>query len=634
MEVADSRNLQSSQILKLNLKHDVLVDSQKGVVVDVHKSHLKNTYERKIEPVSKRDLSSNLHEIEVRDASQNVIGQIGNSAPSQHDVEAFAGNGNEVVIDETDEDEDEESSCDDDDGMSAEDILSKLKLQQYTKIFKSEELDFESDIKSLNDQDLSGLGLKKGHRVRMLKFLSRVGDFNLGKSIKKIFNKKKFKGLVKYIPQFSAEGYDYECDIQDLDEAEMSRLGMKLGHRKRFRNRYLTKRNSPPRASEETTPNQNSLRSRRHINEFTPAQRIPFQAGSATPLNKSDTEHIDEKTADFLPPRSSVRHFSTPEGGPQIPSSQVESNWHEPREERRQGDMRHMDLAHDSYHNYHGYRYDSPQLGYSSYSNDIHYPGESFQRNGPGRNYLSLFEDPVYPEHMYDDDDYPRGDLTLKDEDSLGPQAGEVEFSDTFTAYGARPKIAKYYGDPRVAKNRKAAGLFFSDTSVTWSQTRKLNLQRQITPVPIKIPLHQKNLWWESPTITLNMFAPYSSRLVNGQKTIETRNYALPKECKGIRIGIVEIMPRGLPSKKPELIGEVIFVDCKEYVSRDQWERDAPFHQVALDDQRFGWRKSKKKFGWVVHTCQTYNKSIRQAASPHCNNRVHYTRNFFVWAYV
>ena len=59
------------------------------------------------------------------------------------------------------------------------------------------------------------------------------------------------------------------------------------------------------------------------------------------------------------------------------------------------------------------------------------------------------------------------------------------------------------------------------------------------------------------------MFAPYSTQLVKGEKTIETRNYQLPNKCKGVRIGIVEIMPKGLPSKKPELVGEVVFVDCK-----------------------------------------------------------------------
>jgi len=169
----------------------------------------------------------------------------------------------------------------------------------------------------------------------------------------------------------------------------------------------------------------------------------------------------------------------------------------------------------------------------------------------------------------------------------------------------------------------------------TWSQTRRVrNLNRPMIPISIKIPLHEKHLWWESPTVTLNMFAPYSTQLVKGEKTIETRNYQLPNKCKGVRIGIVEIMPKGLPSKKPELVGEVVFVDCKEYTSREEWEADAPYHKIDVNHELFGWKKNRKKYGWVVHTWQSYDRTIREAASDYCNTRIHYTKNFFVWAYV
>lgn len=200
------------------------------------------------------------------------------------------------------------------------------------------------------------------------------------------------------------------------------------------------------------------------------------------------------------------------------------------------------------------------------------------------------------------------------------------------SALGLSPN-SKPYHDPR--RDRKTAPEGSETYRLTWSQTRRIqNLNRPMIPVSIKIPLHDKHLWWESPTVTLNMFAPYSSSLVNGDKTIETRNYQLPNKCKGVRIGIVEIMPKNLPSKKPELIGEVVFVDCKEYTSKEEWEKDAPYHKVDANDERFGWKKNKKKFGWVVHTWQGYDRAIREAASEYCNTRVHYTKNFFVWAYV
>ena len=41
----------------------------------------------------------------------------------------------------------------------------------------------------------------------------------------------------------------------------------------------------------------------------------------------------------------------------------------------------------------------------------------------------------------------------------------------------------------------------------TWSQTRRVrNLNRPMIPVSIKIPLHEKHLWWESPSKILFFF--------------------------------------------------------------------------------------------------------------------------------
>jgi len=219
----------------------------------------------------------------------------------------------------------------------------------------------------------------------------------------------------------------------------------------------------------------------------------------------------------------------------------------------------------------------------------------------------------------------------IKNPNGKKPTSKPAREFEGVTALGLSP-TNKPYHDPRRERKAPEGN---EPYRLTWSQTRRIqNLNRPMIPVSIKIPLHDKHLWWESPTVTLNMFAPYSHALVNGEKTIETRNYQLPNKCKGVRIGIVEIMPKNLPSKKPELIGEVVFVDCKEYTTKEEWEKDAPYHKVDPNDERFGWKKNKKKFGWVVHTWQAYDRAIREAASEYCNTRVHYTKNFFVWAYV
>lgn len=248
---------------------------------------------------------------------------------------------------------------------------------------------------------------------------------------------------------------------------------------------------------------------------------------------------------------------------------------------------------------------------------------------GPASGYLTYQAQPANPQFQYPyPNSHPQVNPTVSHH---GPQLSLPYHSvSPANLMSARSTVSSSSTPKSSASSEKEATY-----RCTWSQTRRVrNLNRPMIPVSIKIPLHEKHLWWESPTITLNMFAPYSTQLVRGEKTVETRNYQLPNKCKGVRIGIVEIMPKGLPSKKPELVGEVVFVDCKEYLSREQWEADAPQHQIDVNDERFGWKKNRKKFGWVVHTWQPYDRAIREAASDYCNTRIHYTKNFFVWAYV
>jgi len=172
---------------------------------------------------------------------------------------------------------------------------------------------------------------------------------------------------------------------------------------------------------------------------------------------------------------------------------------------------------------------------------------------------------------------------------------------------------------------------------------KKPNMNRHKTPLAIPMTFVEavdgvtgqvSTRHWLSPPITQNMFYPYSNLLVTGIKTIETRFYDLPKECRGVRVGIVQIMPKDRgATRPPELVGEVIFGESKRYHTKEEWEADYEHHRVPLNHKRFGWKNDRQMYGWVVKEAVVYDEGVRQNSLSYCHYRQHYVRNFFAWAF-
>jgi hypothetical protein len=111
----------------------------------------------------------------------------------------------------------------------------------------------------------------------------------------------------------------------------------------------------------------------------------------------------------------------------------------------------------------------------------------------------------------------------------------------------------------------------------------------------------------------LNIQQPWSQLILSGKKKVETREYPLPKKFYGKELWLIET-PGTSGKFKSRIIGKVLFVDCCEYKTKDDWEREKALHLVETDDSNYGFREGKKKFGWVVGAVEAVDPFL--APSP------------------
>ena len=97
----------------------------------------------------------------------------------------------------------------------------------------------------------------------------------------------------------------------------------------------------------------------------------------------------------------------------------------------------------------------------------------------------------------------------------------------------------------------------------------------------------------------LNIQAPWSSLLINGEKSVETRSYPLPKRLEGIELALIET-PGKYGRFKSRIIGTITFSHSFQYPDKQSWTDDYNRHKVEENDKSYNWNEDKKKYGWVV----------------------------------
>ena len=121
--------------------------------------------------------------------------------------------------------------------------------------------------------------------------------------------------------------------------------------------------------------------------------------------------------------------------------------------------------------------------------------------------------------------------------------------------------------------------------------------------------------------VGLNVRSPWSTLLINGQKSVETRSYRLPQRLEGVELALIET-PGKSAKFKSRIIGTITFSSCVEYSSKEQWVSDESRHRVDINDKTYGW-KDKPKFGWVVESVKKFENSV----DPPAKRGIIYAKN-------
>jgi hypothetical protein len=107
----------------------------------------------------------------------------------------------------------------------------------------------------------------------------------------------------------------------------------------------------------------------------------------------------------------------------------------------------------------------------------------------------------------------------------------------------------------------------------------------------------------------LNIQAPWSSLLINGLKTVETRTYHLPLKYIGVPLALIET-PGKSGRFKSRIIGLITFNESFRYKDKNQWVNDHYRHLVNDGDINYGWKYYKDKYGWIVHSIEKFDSPI------------------------
>lgn len=110
----------------------------------------------------------------------------------------------------------------------------------------------------------------------------------------------------------------------------------------------------------------------------------------------------------------------------------------------------------------------------------------------------------------------------------------------------------------------------------------------------------------------LNVQAPWSTLLLSGSKTVETRGYPLPKKYSGRPLLVVETPGahgHTFGVEKARTIGILVFSHSFQYSSEEHWKSDWKRHKVDSGHPLFGYVGSKPKWGWEVSHAYLFPKA-------------------------
>lgn len=122
----------------------------------------------------------------------------------------------------------------------------------------------------------------------------------------------------------------------------------------------------------------------------------------------------------------------------------------------------------------------------------------------------------------------------------------------------------------------------------------------------------------------INIQSPWATLLINGEKCVETRSYALPSKYEGEELALIET-PGKSRNFKARIIGIITFSHSFKYANKEVWLEDYCRHLVKDSDNNYGWKSEKPKYGWVVSDIKKFEE-YQQAPT---NKGIIFTNNCF-----
>lgn len=107
----------------------------------------------------------------------------------------------------------------------------------------------------------------------------------------------------------------------------------------------------------------------------------------------------------------------------------------------------------------------------------------------------------------------------------------------------------------------------------------------------------------------INIQAPWSGLLIDGEKSVETRSYPLPQKYEGVELALIET-PGKKRNFKSRIIGTITFSHCFQYHNKNDWINDYNRHKVNEHDENYGWKYYKPKYGWVVSKIVKFKEPV------------------------
>ena len=105
----------------------------------------------------------------------------------------------------------------------------------------------------------------------------------------------------------------------------------------------------------------------------------------------------------------------------------------------------------------------------------------------------------------------------------------------------------------------------------------------------------------------INIREPFATLIVSGQKTVETRRYALPLHIRGERVAVVATNGRRGPSAV--IVGTVIFDACEKYDDYEAWLAAADKHRVS-NESLYKYEPARPTFGWSISEARRLIKPV------------------------